>query len=223
MQFFLCYDAMKKKFKKWSKWLLIITALLIVGIWGTNRWVTAKTEHRVFSNIDALPYNKVGLLLGTSKYAAGGGINLFYKYRIEAAVALFKAGKIDVILVSGDNGAKGYNEPEMMQQDLVAAGIPLNRIVLDYAGFRTLDSILRAKEVFGTAKFTVISQRFHNERAVCIAQYHDMETVAFNAKDVVNRSGTKVLLREKLARVKMVLDLMFGQQPKFYGPKILIP
>jgi SanA protein len=109
-----------------------------------------------------------------------------------------------------------------MLADLVNAGVPRDRIVMDYAGFRTLDSILRCRDVFGERAITIISQPFHNARALFIANRKDMQAIAFNAKDVGTSSGFKTLLREKLARVKMVLDLLFGKEPKFYGPHISI-
>ncbi|KAK6023641.1 hypothetical protein OSTOST_10563 [Ostertagia ostertagi] len=132
------------------------------------------------------------------------------------------AGKIDYILVSGDNGDEAYNEPETMQADLLAGGIPPDRIILDYAGFRTLDSIVRCKEVFGEDNIIVISQQFHNERALFIARYKDIDAIGFNATDISMKRGFMVQAREKLARVKMALDLLVNKEPKFYGPKIRI-
>lgn len=213
---------MKRKIWKWLKRLFLALLLLLVSIWSIDKYVANSANGKVYNAISELPYNKVGLLLGTSKYAVNGGINYFYKYRIEAAVSLFKNGKIDFILVSGDNGTKGYNEPELILEDLVAAGIPPERIFLDYAGFRTLDSVVRSNAIFGCTSITVISQQFHNERALFIAQQKGINAIAYNAKDVYSSAGTKVLLREKLARVNMVLDLLFNKQPKFYGPKIEI-
>ena len=152
-----------------------------------------------------------------------GRQNLYYSHRISAAVALFRAGKIKYILISGDNSTKSYDEPTLMKEDLVKRGVPSNKIFLDYAGFRTLDSIIRAKEIFGLSSFTIISQQFHNERAMFIADFKNLKTIGFNAKDVPMRYGFRVLLREKLARTKMALDLLFGKNPKFLGPSISIP
>jgi SanA protein len=142
--------------------------------------------------------------------------------RIRAAAELYHAGKIDYILISGDNRYDYYNEPQMMQDDLIELGVPKEKIFLDYAGFRTLDSVVRAKKVFGLKSFTVISQRFHNERALFIAQNHGLHAVGYNAKDVSKNYGFKTNLREKFARVKVVLDLMTGKEPKFLGEQIEI-
>jgi SanA protein len=202
--------------------LLFICILIVVVIFATDKWVTTSTKSQVYTDLQQIPHNKVGLLLGTAKTLRHGRENLYYKYRIEAAVALYKAGKIDYILVSGDNGSKEYDETSAMQADLIAMGIPKERIFMDYAGFRTLDSILRLKKVFGENAVTIISQPFHNQRAVFIANHKDISAVAYNAKDVSINSGFKTQLREKFARVKMLLDLAFGKNAKFYGERIEI-
>lgn len=173
--------------------------------------------------METLPYNKVGLLLGTSKYLSDGRINLYYQYRIDAALQLYKAGKIKYIVVSGDNSRVTYNEPQTMYEDLIRAGVDSTHIYLDYAGFRTFDSIIRLREIFGQSKATVISQQFHNERAVYIASRENMDVIAFNARDVNQNAGIKTQLREKLARVKVFADFIFHTKPKFLGKRVNIP
>lgn len=208
--------------KKLLKWIAIAVGLVIIGILSCNIYVEIISGEQMFEDVTKIPSNKVGLLLGTSKYVKGGTINLYYKYRIEAAIELYNSGKIQYILVSGDNGTEYYDEPTTFKEDLVAAGIPENRIFLDYAGFRTLDSVIRSKEIFQLESFTVISQKFHNERAITIAHAKGIKAIGFNAKDVGGRSGFKVKTREMLARVAMCMDLIFGKQPKFLGEKITI-
>ena len=196
---------------------LLIIVVISIGVVSTYHWMSFKTRHQVYDSVNAIPKNKVGLLLGTGKYAASGNINLFYKYRIDAVVKLYKAGKIEYILVSGDNSRKDYDEPTDFKKDLIAQGIPEDKIFLDYAGFRTLDSIVRAKEIFGQTSITIISQKFHNQRAIYIAKQYGIDAVGFNAKDVYNSH-----FREYLARSKASLDLVFNVQPKFLGEKIVI-
>ncbi|WP_348704537.1 vancomycin high temperature exclusion protein [Tenacibaculum sp. 190524A02b] len=179
-------------------------------------------KEKVFSDTNRIPKNKVGLVLGTSKYLIDGRINLYYKYRVEAAASLFKSGKIEFILVSGDNGTKSYDEPTSFKEDLISKGVPEDKIFLDYAGFRTLDSVVRASKVFGQESITIISQRFHNERALYLAKHFTINAVGFNARDVSGRYGLKVQLREYLARVKLFVDILVGVQPKFLGKKINI-
>lgn len=196
---------------------LLVIILISIGVFGTYHWMSFKTRHQVYDSVNDIPKNKVGLLLGTGKYAASGNINLFYKYRIDAAVKLYKAGKIDYILVSGDNSRKDYDEPTVFKKDLISKGIPEENIFLDYAGFRTLDSVVRAKEIFSQTSITIISQKFHNQRAIYIAKKFGIDAVGYNAKDVYNAH-----FREYLARSKASLDLVFNVQPKFLGEKITI-
>ncbi|GAA4465777.1 ElyC/SanA/YdcF family protein [Nemorincola caseinilytica] len=191
-------------------------------IWGADRAVVKATATSVFDDVKLIPRNRVGLLLGTSKYKDKGRnkVNLYYQNRIDAAVALYMARKIDYIIVSGDNSTLYYNEPLMMKQDLIARGVPASRIIMDNAGLRTLDSILRCRDVFGQSSFTIISQRWHNQRALYIAGHKRIQAVAFNAED--GDMYVEVTLREKLARVKMMLDLLLNKQAKYYGEKIEI-
>ncbi|WP_264793118.1 SanA/YdcF family protein [Aureispira anguillae] len=204
--------------------LLSISALLllVLVIFGADFSIKASTIKQLHQSTETIPYNKVGLLLGTVKYLKNGRLNRYYKYRIEAAVRLFQAQKIDLILVSGDNSKKGYDEPTDMKEDLIKKGIPASKIVLDYAGFRTLDSVVRSLKIFGQKKITVISQQFHNERAIFIANYKGIEAIGFSAQDVSTRAGIKVMIREKFARVKVYLDLLLGVEPKFLGKPIKI-
>jgi len=211
-----------KKILQLIKIGLIFTLLAIIAIFFSDWMVQKETKGELYSSTDKIPYNKVGLLLGTGKTLQNGHINLYYKYRIEATVALYKSGKISHILISGDNGNKTYDEPTDMKNDLVAKGIPENHITLDYAGFRTLDSVVRCKAIFGQDSITIISQAFHNERAVYIAQHKGINAVGYNAMGVTARYGFKTRLRERFARVKMMLDLIFGKKPKFLGKKITI-
>lgn len=212
----------KLQLKKWGKYCGLLLLVFIIGIISCNLYVEFSTEGKTFNNTHEIPKNKVGLLLGTAKYLRGGRINLFYQYRIDAAVQLYKSGKIAYILVSGDNGSKYYDEPTTFKEDLVAAGIPADKIYLDYAGFRTLDSVVRSKEIFQQESITIISQEFHNKRAIAIANARGIKAVGFNAKDVLGNNGFKVKVRETFARVAMCLDLIFGTQPKFLGEKIAV-
>ena len=154
------------KTKRFWKVTALLSLWLLLVIIACNVQVTKETKNLLYTQVAEVPAHKVGLLLGTNPYLKSGAPNKYFLYRIEAAVALYKAGKIEYILVSGDNHRNDYNEPEEMKQALMARGIPEEHIILDYAGFRTLDSVVRAKEVFGNDTFIVISQRFHNERAL---------------------------------------------------------
>jgi len=201
----------------------VIVLLLCLVLYVCDSAIENGTRGKLYFDINKVPYNKVGLLLGTSKYVGRGYYNFFYKYRIEAAVDLYKAGKVKYIIVSGDNGTKSYNEPEMMRNDLMKGGVDSSHIYLDYAGFRTFDSVVRLKEIFGQDSVTIISQPFHNERAIYIALKEGINAIGYNAQDVNQPAGFKTRVREKFARVKVFLDYMFGKKPKFLGQKIIIP
>lgn len=197
--------------------------LAVIGfILTADFLVKSNAKGRLYTDVNDIPKHKVGLLLGTAKYVAQGQVNLYYQYRIDAAVALYNAGKVEFILVSGDNSTMSYNEPTQFKKDLIKRGIPEEKIFLDYAGFRTLDSVVRAKMVFGETEFIIISQQFHNERALYLADRKGINAIAFNARDVDKQSGIRVKFREYIARSKMFLDLTFGKQPKFLGEKIEI-
>ncbi len=197
--------------------MLAIVLLLIFCV-ASNIWVSRSTEEKVYSSVDDVPANDVGLLLGTSKRYRNGKENLYFRYRIEAASLLYKKGKIKHIIVSGDNRTMYYNEPMDMKKALVKAGVPDSVITLDYAGFRTLDSVVRCKKIFGQDKVTIISQHFHASRALFIGQSHGMDAIGYMANDVTGRNSYKVTLREFLARPKAVLDLyILHEQPRFLG------
>lgn len=201
---------------------LIFLLLVAVAIGITDFVVRVSTQSQLYSDLNKIPKNKVGLILGTSKYKDKGRkiINDYYQNRIDAAVALYMAGKIDYIIVSGDNSTVYYNEPQLMREDLIAKGVPATRIILDNAGFRTLDSILRCRDIYGQKSFTIVSQAFHNKRALYIANHKRMTAVAFNAEDGVDY--WMVNLREQFARIKMMADLAFDQKAKVYGEKVEI-
>lgn len=211
-----------KHLLKKIKILVWIVAIVCIGVIITDYKISYQAKDYIYDTVEAIPKNKVGLLLGTVKHLSNGNTNLYYTYRINATVALYKAGKIEFVLVSGDNGRKTYDEPTTFKEDLIARGIPENKIFLDYAGFRTLDSVIRAKRIFGQDAITIISQEFHNERAIYLAKHNDLNAIAYNAKDVSGRYGLKVQLREYLARSKASIDVLFNVEPKFLGEKIEI-
>lgn len=181
-------------------------------------------ETSIYNNVEKIPKKKAALLLGTAKYIKKGKKNYFYTYRIEAAIKLWKAKKIDAIIVSGDNGTKYYNETETMFKDLVKAGVPAKYITKDYAGFRTFDSIIRAKAIFDLDDYIIISQEFHLKRALYIAHKKGHKAIGFAARDIKGTSAAKKMeAREFLAGIKAFLDVnILNTKPKFYGKKIKV-
>ena len=203
---------MKKIIKKIAMVIGIMAFICIVLMLICNQIVVNNAEGKAFSEIDSIKYNKVGLLLGTTPQARITKVtNYFFIYRIDAAEELYRAGKIEKILISGDEDSlDGINEPECMRDSLVARGIPLNAIILDGKGYRTINSIVNANKVFGLKSFTIISQEFHNERALYQAENLglDVENIqAYNAKMPKSRRAYLTSIREFFARVKLFLDL----------------
>ncbi len=207
--------------KKTLKTLFLLVILTLVGIFGLDYYVRKSTAPDIYTSTKQIPARRAALLLGTAKYLKGGYKNYFYTYRIRAAIALWKAGKIKAIIVSGDNGTKYYDETTTMYEDLIKAGIPARYITRDYAGFRTLDSVVRAAAIFDLKEYIIISQRFHLERALFIARVKGQHAIGFAAKDIPGTDAAmKMKFREYPARAKAFLDLyVLGTDPKFYGKK----
>jgi SanA protein len=210
---------MKKKIIKIAAAVFIFVLIVIIVC---NILVSNSTKNFVYDNPKNIPYNEVGLLLGTSKFLKNGRINEYWKNRIDATFELYKLKKIKFVIISGDNGKSTYDEPTDMKKELVKLGIPASAIFLDYAGFRTFDSMIRAQKIFSQQSFTVISQRFHNERAIYIGQHYGIKAIGYNAKDVAANKGFKTNLREIFARVKLFIDFVIDKQPKFLGEKVEI-
>jgi SanA protein len=214
---------MKKIIKNIFKIFLLLFVAGIIFIAWANYSIKKNTEANVSYQISDVPKMKTALLLGTGKTLSNGQPNAYFYNRIQAAADLYKSGKVKYIIVSGDNSQKNYNEPEDMQMALIEYGVPKDNIFLDFAGFRTLDSVVRAKEIFGQNQLIIVSQKFHNERAVFLAKQNGMQAFGYNAPDVNKYAGLKTNLREYLAKAKAYLDLILGVEPKFGGDKILIP
>ncbi|MCK6617877.1 MAG: YdcF family protein [Cyclobacteriaceae bacterium] len=206
---------------KWARRTLIFLLLTVVLFFlGSNIWIVKSTEHNVFSDSSRLPDHRVALVLGTSHKLVGGKPNPFFEKRMDTAAGLFKEGKIDQFLLSGDNRTKFYNEPNEMRKALIARGVPASAITLDYAGLRTLDSVVRSKEIFGQNQITIITQPFHSYRALFISKFYGIEAVAMVADEPNAESSLKVRIREYFARAKAVLDLyILKTEPRFMGEK----
>lgn len=203
--------------------IFFLTLLAFFSITLFSEWRTQSvSEKYIFSEISQLPQIKVGLVLWTSKYIADGRRNLFYLYRLDAAKELYDTWKIEYILVSGDNSTEQYNETDSMKADLIAMWIPEEKIYGDYAGFRTLDSVVRAREIFGQESYIIITQRFHLERALYLAHHEWIDALGYPARDVPVRIAPRVWIRERLARVKMMYDILTWVEPKFGGEKVEI-
>lgn len=197
---------------------LPLLALLLIGC--ANWWVIKSTEDKVLTDISMLNGRSVALVLGTSNKLRNGSANPYFENRIKAAAELFKEGKVSHFILSGDNRSKYYNEPVLMRKALMLLGVPDSVITLDYAGLRTLDSIVRSKEVFGQDKILIITQSFHSYRALFISNYYHIDALALVALEPVSEASIAVYVREYLARTKAVLDLyVLNTAPRHLGEK----
>ena len=201
---------------------LLAIAILIPAL--CYAWITVSSRPYLYDDIDALPARPLAVVLGTAKYTTDGRINLYYRARINAAAELYRRGKAQYFIVSGDNRTLTYNEPAQMRADLIAAGIPADRIQPDYAGLRTLDSVLRADKVFRLQDYIIVSQAFHNARAVFLARHHGQAVVALNAADpMLFKYRLKTQVREVGARLRAVWDVLSGKEARHYGDPIPFP
>jgi SanA protein len=212
---------------RWRRvwWLLAGALLLALGVAVCNLWVLRAGKGRMFDRVEDVPTRPVGLVLGVSRRTSDGRYaNPHFTHRIAAAAKLYHAGKVKHLLVSGDNHTAGYDEPSDMRDALVARGVPAHAITLDYAGLRTLDSVVRAKVVFGQSRLVIVSEPFHNARALFLCRHHGIDAVAFNAEPVSVRVSRWAHLREYLARVKAVLDVyIFRTRPRHLGLPVALP
>lgn len=190
----------------------LIAVVLLGDLWIS--WRAAPWIERDLAKVEPMP---VAVVLGTARRTLGGHPNQFYRARLEAAAALFHQGRVQGILVSGDNGSRYYNEPEAMRRDLIKLGVPDAFITLDYAGFRTLDSVVRANRVFGLEQFLIVSQGYHVERGIFIARARGIQAYGYAAEDPGGAAGGRVRLREIGARAMAIWDVLSGREPKFLG------
>lgn len=201
--------------------LLIIFSLFTLLNLSANEDIS---NEKIYKDVNKIPKKRAALLLGTAKYVKKGKKNYFYTYRIDAAVKLWKAKKIDAIVVSGDNATKYYDETTRMFNDLVKRGVPAKYIAKDHAGFRTFDSIERAKEIFDLDDYIIITQEFHLKRALYIAHEKGHKAIGFAAHDIKGTNAAKRMeAREFLAGIKAFLDLnILDTKAKIYGKKIKV-
>ncbi|QLB16024.1 hypothetical protein A6B39_05010 [Mannheimia granulomatis] len=187
--------------------LFAILALLMI-----DALTSYIVRDKVYTNIELLPHREYAVVLGTAKFYTKDVINEYYKYRLDTAAELIKDEKVDKLLLSGDNKTPYYNEPKTMTVDLLKMGIATQKIKQDYAGYRTFDSIIRAKEVYKLPPFTIVSQKFHCERALLIAKFRDIDAICYAAK--YPEGAYQVRVREILARAAMMLSLLTGMAPE---------
>lgn len=212
-----------------KKRIYIITGLVIVfaicAIIVCDQSVAYNAKGRLYDSVDSIPRRKVGLILGTSPISTWNGRrNYYFDHRIKAGSELYKAGKVDWLVVSGGdyrNSENGYDEPIAMRDSLMKQGVDSARIVLDYDGTRTLNSIAKMRDVYYQDSIILISQKYHNERALYQAKHLGIDAIGFNAGTPARRtSWWRNRGREVLARVKLFIDIIRGVHPDIKEPMI---
>jgi SanA protein len=207
------------------RWRIAAALVLVVSAATLycNLLITSSARSRIYTDAVGLPFNDVGLVLGSGPPGHPGYFNPHFKARTEAAAYLYRIGKVKHLLLSGDNSRIGYNEPADMKQALIKMGVPESALTLDYAGLRTLDSVARASAVFGLRKLTIITDDFHASRAVFLADHFGVDAVAFCSEPVPYQWSANARFREVAARVRAVADVfILSKQPKYLGPRIQI-
>ncbi len=207
---------------KLISFVLISVLLIILAAEGYTNWSANPHCHDRAADCRQ---GDVGLVLGCSKRLSRNRTNFYFTGRMQAASELWKSGKLRCIIVSGDNREVYYNEPKDMKEALVKLGVPAEKIVCDYAGLRTFDSVVRARRIFGAEKITIVSQSYHVKRAVATARQLGIDAEGFNAPlTAINRpTWLRQFLRERAARVAMVFDLLIGSEPRHMGTRIPLP
>jgi SanA protein len=207
--------------RRWLRWSVALALAGCAPLVVCDLWVRSVAAAQCHESVADVPRAPVALVLGCSETLPDGRDNLYFARRIDAAAELFHGGAVERLIVSGDNHAAEYDEPTAMKAALVERGVPAERIHCDYAGFRTLDSVVRAELVFGQRSLVIVSQRFHAERAVFLARSRGLEASGYCAKAVGGAAGLRQRAREVVARTAAVLDAhVLGTQPKFLGEPI---
>lgn len=204
---------------------LFILASLLIIVCVAEIYTNALANDYCHKRVADCRKDDVGVVLGCSKYFRRGNPSLYFQGRMEAAARLWNSGKLRCIIVSGDNREKYYNEPRDMKNALVKLGVPEDKIVCDFAGLRTYDSVLRAQRIFGAEKITIISQGYHAKRAVATARHMGIDAEAFCAARIPFNRLTllRQFMRERAARVAMVFDLLIGAEPRHMGDPVALP
>ena len=211
-----------KRLRKLFRTALLLLAFVGMATAWANWTVAEAAQGRVFVRADEVPAHRVGIVLGTSPRTRHG-TNAFFERRLDAAATLYRDGKVRCILASGDHGTRYYDEVKAMRAGLITRGVPEARIVLDHAGFRTLDSLVRARKVFGVTDAVVVTDGFHLPRALYLAQRNGIDAVGLSSVGVSTRIAPWPATREVAARVLVIVDVLTGRQPRFLGPRERLP
>ena len=206
--------------------ILLLIALAAVALallsWIAQRHLESLADSLMKGDPAQLPAVNVALVLGAAPIGPEGGPNRYFEYRLDAAAALWRAGKVKYFLVSGDNRHVNYDEPTAMRAGLIARGVPADSIYRDFAGVRTLDSVLRAEQVFGQKRLIIVSQPFHLARALFLAREEGIDAWGLAARDVDRPYSIFTTLRRYPSALRAYYDVWFDTPPRHAGKPIVI-
>lgn len=205
------------KHKLFTGVILLFTLLLVI-VFFNHYSIQKSAKNLIYNKIEDVPHRRTAVLLGMEKKFKNGRTNRFYINRIDATVNLYRAKKIDVIIVSRNQG----NVVDEVRSDLIKRGIPKSKIILDYAGLRTYDSMYRMYKVYGQRKFMVIAQHKQNERAIYIAKKNGLNAIAFNAGEYSGYNSFRLNMIEKIERTRLFFEFLVNKKPKYSGEKVII-
>lgn len=209
---------------------LILIALFVVGglalvlallSWAAERRLDALAETRLFTEVAKAPVLDAALVLGTAPIGPEGGPNRYFIYRLDAAAALWKAGKVKYLIVSGSRDGT-YDEPTAMRAGLVERGVPNNVIYSDFDGWRTWDSVRRSRDIYGQTRLTIVSQRFHLVRALYMARYAGIQAWGLEARDVGAAYSILTELRRYPSALRAYYDVWFDPPFRGNGPNVVL-
>jgi SanA protein len=197
---------------------------VLIGVFYANTVISNVSDQYIYSQLDDVPASRVGVVLGTSPRLATGEPNPYFTHRMDAAAQLYRGGKVEYLLASGDFRRSNYNETAAMRRALMARGVPSRAIYLDNRGLNTFDSVMRAHLVYGLERFLVISQKFHAERAIYIGRSFGIDLEGYSARAVEGTVSLRTSIREYFARAKALLDVAILQRrPDFGNASLRIP
>jgi len=179
-------------------------------------WMHAVADSRV-RTVAEVPARDVAVVFGAGLWK--GRPTPYLAHRLDAAAELYRAGKVKVVLVTGDNSRVEYDEPDAMRTYLTARGVPEKQIVSDYAGFDTWDSCVRVKKIFGVDRAVLVTQDFHIRRAVALCQAAGVESYGVGVPEPHDVTWYYGGTREVFAAGKAALDAAFTPDPRFLGAK----
>lgn len=187
--------------------IFFITVSLILF---SNIFIIKKSNPYLYESMDSLPNLKYGVVLGTNKYLLKGGLNEYFQDRVIESGKLYNSGRIEKIIVSGHVDGKYYNEPEQIKKELVKLGISSSDILIDTTGDRTLNTLENLKSMGISDSVMIISQKFHNQRAVFLGREMGVEAIGYNVPDQLSKKNYKTYIREVLAKTMAFLEVIFN-------------